>query len=198
MTLIKHGMGDNYAEQRKKDGHKEEPYRDLANMRDVKIPGTGFGRFEDYEPTRDYILIGRAVQEKLSAIVIPGKESFLGGKPYSIVLKVGPDVKTVMPGDVVDFSTMFQLEMEAARSGVRPNTVLHVIRIENHDYGLVSVGHVIGIRGKVDLSQVEGVGRKGDYMYCDYHKHLVVYAQDKEHYQSGKIKAYAHIFEGRE
>ena len=195
MTLIKHGMGDNYAEQRIKDGHKEDKYRDLANMRDVKIPGTEFGRFEDYEPTRDYILIGRAMQEKLSSIVIPGKESFLGGKPYSIVLKVGPEVKTLMPGDVVDFSTMFQLEMEAARSGVRPNTVLHVVRIEGHDYGLVSAGHVIGIRGKVNLAEVEGKGRKGDYIYCDYHRHLAIYAQDKEHYKSGKIKTYAHIFE---
>lgn len=169
---------------------QEEPKWEKAHpeRRVVSVANSDFGNWQAYMPLRDYVLFGkvdRTTYKGLQALPF----GFFGELPYGIVLKVGPDVKGVFPGQVVDFTAGFWVEIEMAAQKVRPNTLMHTVKMDGHEYGLVSAGFIVGARAQVSLEETDGVDEStGDFYRIHYDKGLIYYAESKEKMEGGVIK----------
>jgi len=174
------------------EGGAPEPKWEKAHpqRRVLTIAKANFGNWRAYNPLGNYVLFGKVDRTNYKGLVVE-HFGFFGDLPYGIVLKVGPDVKYVEPGHVVDFTAGFWLEdkMSSGKDVVRPNTVLHTIYMEGHEYGLVNASFITGIRAQVNLEDNTGIDEEsGDYYEIHYDKSLIYYAESEEKMSAGIIK----------
>ena len=107
-----------------------------------------------HEPTKDKMIV-REYPINMSSI-LGGMEgdtlNMLTGIPY-LVLKTGPQVTEVEPGDIIDMSKSFWLEEYNESKGTRPNMMKISIASSGGWVIMVNEGNTTAIKDRLDLDK---------------------------------------------
>ena len=125
----------------------------MYNSQDL-VPGFMVDDFtptlKGFTPQRDYVMFkrehnGTKLTTGVAGILSFSEVSEIFGDTYPIIVKVSPNVDTVEVGQRVTFSAGFINEIKVAKTKVRINSLIHVVKMGGHEYYLVSVGHIVGV-----------------------------------------------------